>query len=209
MLLPLLGREIARGLALAQRWVKPWLWLCAGTTAILVPLVIILAFVPWPTVFVGGKKPLTDPLVETVSWRDLATALRDRGVLRQDRIVVVGAAWHEAAKLDVAMGGRVPVICLAPDPRGYGVNVRAASYLGYDAVIATQALAAEQMKALYQPYFDSLTQLDDVMLTRAGKPTARLLVFVGRNLRPAAPGASSYDLLDPLGAWSGRLKPAH
>ena len=30
--------------------------------------------------------------------------------------------WHEAGKIDYALGGRVPVICLGPDPRQYGLD---------------------------------------------------------------------------------------
>ncbi len=80
LLMPLLGREIARGLALSQRWVKPWLWLNVGTTGALVPAIIAIALLPWPAIAPFGR-PLPDPLIETVSWRPAASELRGRGLL--------------------------------------------------------------------------------------------------------------------------------
>ena len=45
----------------------------------------------------------------------------DRGFLDRPGLIVATLKWHEAGKIDYALGGRVPVICLGPDPRQYGL----------------------------------------------------------------------------------------
>lgn len=207
LLVPLLGREIARGLALAQRWVKPLLWLSVGTTGALVIAIVVIALLPWPSIAPFGGRPLPDPLIETVSWAPAERELRRRGLLDSPRLIAVGTNWHEAAKLDVALHSETPVLCLAQDPRGYGVNVRSPNYIGYDAVIVTNTLTSTQLENTYRPYFDSLAREPDVVVPRNGRPALNLLVYRARNLR-VPPTPVSINLLDPLGAWSGRIVPA-
>ena len=201
LVIPLLGREIARALALSRRWVKPWLWTTASTTAVLVPAIIAIAQFPWPTISLFGQPPIPDPLVETVSWDGVRVALQQRGLAAAPNLVAIGTSWHEAAKLDVALEGRLPVLCLAPDPRGYGLNVRAPSYVGRDVVIVTQAMTPEQVEMTFKPYVDALKREQDVVITRVGKPIFTLHVYTARNLHQPNAG-TAINLLDPLGAWS-------
>lgn len=207
LLMPLLGREIARALALSHRWVKPWLWMNAGTTGLVVALAIAIAHLPWPVMAPLGGRPIPDPLIETVGWGPAARELRRRGLTSGEGLIAVGTSWHETAKLDVALSGQFPVLCLAPDPRGYGINVRAPSYVGRDAIIVAEAMPPGQIEATYRPYFDALTREPDIVVARNGQPSLTLRVFRARNLH--APSTSVViNLLDPLGAWSGRIVPA-
>ncbi len=119
----------------------------------------------------------------------------------------MGTNWHEAAKLDTALGGAVTVLCLAPDPRGYGVNVRAPDFVGRNAVIVSNTLTPEQIEGTFGPYFDDLRRETDIVVPRNGQPALTLRVYRARRLHEA-PGAS-VNLLDPLGAWSGHIVPAH
>jgi 4-amino-4-deoxy-L-arabinose transferase-like glycosyltransferase len=208
LLTPLLGREVARALALSQRWVKPFLWLGAGTTGVLVPVIVIIALLPWPVITLFGSRPVPDPLIETVSWAPAARELRRRGLLDAPGLVAVGTSWHEAAKLDVALGGLAPVLCLALDPRGYGINVRAPDFVGRDAVIVGHTLTPAQIEGTYAPYFEALTREPDIVVPRNGRPALTLLVYRAKQLH-AAESPAPVNLLDPLGAWSGRIVPAH
>lgn len=206
LLMPLLGREIARALALSQRWVKPWLWLSAGLTSLLVPAVIALAYLPWPTLSLAGSRPLGDPLAETEDWNGVQMELAGRGLLKPD-VVAVSTAWYEAAKLDLALAGRVPVLCLAPDPRGYGVIVNPKSYLGRDAVIVTRTLSPAQIASDYAPYFESVARQPDIVVGRNGRPDYALSVYTARKLR-VPPSPPTLELLDPLGTWSRQSRVA-
>lgn len=208
LLMPLLGREIARGLALSRRWVRPWLWLCAGTMGLLLPAIVAVALLPWPAVAPLGGRPLPDPLIETVGWAPAADELRRRGLLASPRVVAIGTNWHETAKLDVALSGNVPVLCLAPDPRGYAIAVRAPAFAGHDAIIVSNTLTARQIEQTYAPYFDALTREPDISVPRNGRPALTLVVYRAQNLHPPST-AVAVNLLDPLGRWSGRIVPAH
>lgn len=200
MLMPLIGRDIARGLALAHRWVKPWLWLCIGTTAVAVAAAIVLALTPWPAVVAGGRT-VPDPLLETVSYADLRAELDRRGLLGRTDLVVVNPRWHEAAKIDVALRGALPVLCLSPDPRGYGVNKNARAFVGRNALVVASGLTPDEAQAMYARYFSALSPAEDVVIRRAGQPAITLKVYAARNLHAPPPGTTP-DLLDPLGLWT-------
>ena len=197
MLFPLVGRALARALALSHRWAKWWIGLCAGTTAALLVAVVALAHVPWPNLMVAGK-PVPDPLLETIDWHDIAVELGHRGLLARPDLIVVSPRWHEAGKLAVALGSRPPVLCLSDDPRGFGVNIRSADHVGKDALVIGTGLDRSTVDALYRDYFDRIEEMAPITLTRAGKADATARVYRATRLHPAA---RVPNLLDPYGVW--------
>jgi hypothetical protein len=70
-----------------------------------------MSYLPWPTLATPGGKIIPYPLLESVDWRDLATELKARGLANRPSLLVVATRWHEAGKIDYALGGRVPVLC--------------------------------------------------------------------------------------------------
>ncbi|MDX2203659.1 MAG: glycosyltransferase family 39 protein [Hyphomicrobiaceae bacterium] len=198
MLFPLVGRELARALALSHRWAQWWIGLCAGTTAVLIVAVLALAHLPWPAVALAGKA-LPDPLIETIDWHDVPRELSHRGLLARHDVVVVSPRWHEAGKLAVALDGLAPVLCLSDDPRGFGVNIRAADFIGRDAVVIGTGLDLAAVQGLYGRYFDRIEEAAPITLTRAGRPAATARVFRAQRLHASG---QAPDLLDPYGVWS-------
>jgi hypothetical protein len=198
MLFPLVGRELARAFAPSHHWAKWWIGLCAGTTLPLLAAVIVLALVPWAGVSFGGKT-LPDPLLETLDWHDVDRELTRRGLIPSADVVVVSPRWHEAGKLAVALDGKVPVLCLSDDPRGFGVNLRAGDAIGKDALIIGAGLDRKDVDALYATYFDAIEDAAPITLTRAGHPAATVRVYRGRHLH-ASPRVP--NLLDPYGVWT-------
>lgn len=198
MLFPLVGRELARALALSHRWARWWIGLCVGTTLPLLAAVIVLAIVPWPGFSFAGKA-LPDPLLETLDWHDVERELARRGLIPSSSLVVVSPRWHEAGKLAVALGGKVPVLCLSDDPRGFGVIARAGDAIGKDALIIGAGLDRREVEALYATYFDSIEDAAPIMLTRAGRPAVTARVYRGTHLHDSA---RVPDLLDPYGVWT-------
>ena len=73
-----------------------------------------------------------DPNLDLVDWSSLRTELESRGLLDRPGLVVATLKWHEAGKIDYALGGRVPVICLGPDARQYGITANPDNYVGAD-----------------------------------------------------------------------------
>ena len=81
--------------------------------------------------------------------------------------------WHEAARIDLALEGRMPVRCPCSDARGYGVIYRNAANTGQDALIVGERLTKAQAEARYAACFDSIEPLAPVTVHQAGAPIAR------------------------------------
>src|SRR4029077_12697704 len=111
MLVPLLGEAIARWQT--SRLVRIWL----GATAVFVVLGVVVVASQvrfnWLSGLVAdsGKKSNLD----AADWISLRTELETRDLLDKPGLVVAALKWHEAGKIDYALGGRVPVICLGSD----------------------------------------------------------------------------------------------
>ena len=195
MLFPLLGSEIAAILETRTRYVRGWLVGSTASLAVVLAAVMIMSYFPWPTMAGPQGKVVPYPLLESVDWKDFAAELQARGLTDRRGLFIAATRWHEAAKIDYALGGNLPVLCLCRDPRGYGVLIRAQSYLGNSGLIVGHNLSPERVKVEYGAYFDRIDQMPPVIITHAGKPALELSVYIGHALRAAAERPS---LLDPL-----------
>src|SRR5277367_4155438 len=154
MLLPLLGDAIARGQR-SRRWL--------AATAVLV--VVGVAFVGsevrfgWPPLVIGDFRLGNDPALAAVDWTSLRTELAERGLLDQPGVVVAATRWLDAGKIDYALGGRVPVICLGSDPREYGIIAPVADYAGADVLIIAPGTSPAAIAARFGRLFDSIDTL--------------------------------------------------
>jgi hypothetical protein len=113
-------------------------------------------------------------------------------------LFVAATRWHEAGKIDYALGGRLPVLCLCRDPRGYGVLTRPWEHLGETALIIGANLPPRRVATTYGAYFDRIEEMRPIAITHAGKPASELFVYVGHALRVPS---ETPNLLDP---WSLR-----
>ena len=132
-----------------------------------------------------------DPDFQLVDWLSMKSSLASRGLLDRPHTVIAGLRWHEAAKIDYALGGRPPVVCLCDDPREYGLASPAAAFAGYDVILIATHADLASMNAQYGKLFSSIELLNPVMLLHAGKAALLLPVFLGRDLRPALPKTGS------------------
>jgi 4-amino-4-deoxy-L-arabinose transferase-like glycosyltransferase len=183
MLVPLLGAALERARQ-AGRPVGRWL----GLTAILVLLGVGLVageirfnWLP-QTIWVSavGKNPLAG----AVDWTSLRDALGARGFLDRPRLVVAAVRWLDAGKIDYALGGPVPVLCLGPDPRQYGLDAPLARYRGDDVLIIAPGRSLAAIEAQFGALFNGVEALAPVEIRAAGKPVATLPLFIGFALRP-------------------------
>ena len=181
----LLGRDVAHDLAAADRAARLWLRGSFAALALLFVAVIAIAHLPWPSVALPGDKPLPYPLIETQSWREVRDALAARGLLARTDTFVAGLKWHETSRLDVALGGAMPVRCLCTDARGYGVITDNRDRLGHDAIIITPAATIDDvLKALPEPVaFQSITKSEPIVIHHAGQPIQTMQVYLSRSLR--------------------------
>lgn len=201
MLFPLLGAEVAAAIEAGNRYVRPWLMATAASLVILLAGVTIVARLPWPAIELPAGKRIPYPLEESLDWSDLEAELARRGLTDKPGIFIAGTRWHEAGKIDYALGGKLPVLCLCRDPRGYGLITRPEAHIGEDALIIGRRLTTERIRAAYGPYFTSIEELAPIIITHAGAAAFELSVYLGHGLRAAA---ESPSLLDPLSLGSGK-----
>jgi hypothetical protein len=142
-----------------------------------------------------GGKVVPYPLLESLDWKDLKTEIEARGLANKPNLVVVATRWHEAGKIDYVLGGRLPVLCLCEDPRGYGVLTRPRAHLGDTALIIGRNLPPERVAATYGAYFENIEPMRPIAIAHAGAPAFELSVYLGHGLR--APNVTP-SLLDPL-----------
>jgi 4-amino-4-deoxy-L-arabinose transferase-like glycosyltransferase len=176
MLLPLLGEAIARRRQ-SSRLVRIWL----GATAV---------FVLVGVMFVGAEVRYNWfprlPNLDLVDWTSLRTELAARGFLDRPGLVVAAVKWHEAGKVDYALGGRLPVICLGPDPRQYGVVANSDGYAGSDVLIVAPRRSFEQITGQFGPLFDSIEPIAPATVVHAGRPATELALYLGHRLHESA-----------------------
>jgi 4-amino-4-deoxy-L-arabinose transferase-like glycosyltransferase len=184
MLLPLLGEAVARRWR-TSRSVRVWL---AGTAVF---VVLGSSFVAsevrfhWLPAALGDFRPGRDPSLDLVDWGSLRDDLAERGLLDRPNLVVAALRWSDAGKIDYALGGRLPVICLGPDARQYGLVARRDDHVGADVLIVTRA-PYEKIVGQYWLLFDSIEPIALATILHTGHPALRLNLFLGHRLHKAA-----------------------
>jgi hypothetical protein len=180
MLLPLLGDAIARhwrGSRLARVWLL-------GTAAFVVVGTTALASevrFNWLPALIGEYSSGKDPSLEMVDWDSLRVDLARRGLLDKPGLVVAALRWSDAGKIDYALGGRIPVICLGPDAHQYGLVTRHDDYVGGDVLIVART-SLERVIGQFWFLFDRIEPLAPITVLHAGRPALTLNLFLGHRL---------------------------
>jgi len=181
MLLPLLGDAIARRRQ-ASRLVRIWL----GATATFVALGVIFVASEvrfnWLPGLIEDFPVGRDPSLDVVDWTSLRAELESRGLLDRPGFVVATLKWHEAGKIDYALGGRIPVICLGSDARQYGLITRPDDYAGADVLIVAPRRSFAQISGQFRFRFDSIEPIAPATVTHAGSRAMELPLFIGHRL---------------------------
>ncbi len=183
MLVPLLGEAAAR--RLNPRWVRLWL---AGTAVFVVLGVASVATevrFGWLGGAIASLSPGRDPNVDAVDWTSLLTDLEGRGLLGRPGLVVGATRWLDAGKIDYALQGRAPVICLGPDPRQYGLIAPVDDYAGKDVLIVAPRSSLAGITAQFGALFDAIEPIAPSMVLHAGRPVMALPLYLGRRLHGA------------------------
>jgi hypothetical protein len=184
MLLPLLGDAIARHWR-ESRSVRIWLlataaFVVVGTTAFASEVRF-----NWLPALVEDFALGKDPSLEMVDWTSLRQDLASRGLLDKPGLVIAAVRWSDAGKIDYALGGRIPVICLGPDAHQYGLIARHDDYAGSDVLIVART-SLEQIIGQFWFLFDRIEPLEPVTVFHTRRPALRLNLFLGHRLHKAA-----------------------
>ena len=191
MLVPMLGEAIARRRQ-TSRLVRIWL----GTTAafVIVAVVFVASEVRfnWLYGVIEELSPDRDPNLDVVDWTSLRTEFEKRDLLRPG-LVVATLKWHEAGKIDYALGGRVPVICLGPDPRQYGLTAGPDDHAGADVLIVAPRRSLAQIESQFGGRFASIEPIAPAIVMHAGRPAMEFPLFIGHQLHKSGPPATTGD----------------
>ena len=139
----------------------------------------------WLPAVIGDFRLDKDPSLDVVDWTSLRDDLAERGFLDRPKLAVAALRWSDAGKIDYALGGGMPVICLGPDARQYSLLARNDDHAGDDVLIVTRA-PFEKIVGQYWFLFDSIESMAPATVLHAGHPALRLNLFLGRRLHRAA-----------------------
>jgi 4-amino-4-deoxy-L-arabinose transferase-like glycosyltransferase len=175
---PLLGAELAR---LAEARPRLLRRATAATAALLAcGLLVTAAELRWH--WLGAVAPGFDPGLQALDWTPLRGDLDERGLLRRPGTVIAGASWWVTGKLDYALGGDPPVLCLNTDGREYNYAPGPASRLGEDALLLGPGLDRARVQASYGRLFESIDELPPARLRFPARPAAAIPMFLGHRL---------------------------
>src|SRR6516162_5915974 len=181
MLVPLLGEAIARPWRTGQL-ARIWL----GGTAAFVFLAVVLVGSEVRFNWLSGlieKPPFgRDPSLDLVDWTSLRTEFESRGLLDRPGLVVAALKWHEAGKIDYALGGRIPVICLGSDPRQYGIVANVDDFTGADVLIIAPRRSLAEIERQFGARFDAIEPVAPATILHAGHSALELALFIGHRL---------------------------
>src|SRR5262249_4888390 len=180
MLVPLLGSALNKefGSQVSYRWVK-------GTAIFVIfALCAVMAqgYLAWPPFGLREDLVPANPFLDLVNWTDLEKELEARGLLQHPNLFIATHSWEQAGKIDYALHGKVPVLCLGNSAHEYGILRNAKEHLGDDALIIGPRLSRSVLN-LDGGYFESVEELPPVTIFHAGKPALELSIFFAHTLR--------------------------
>jgi hypothetical protein len=190
MLLPLLGEAIARRRQ-TGRPVRLWLGATAAFVVLGVSLVASEIRFNWLFGVVADFPLGNKPTLDAVDWTSLQRELESRGLLDRPGLVAAALKWHEAGKIDYALGGRIPVICLGGDARQYGIVANPDDYVGAEVLIIAPRRSLVQINDQFGSVFDAIEPTAPATISHAGRPLMTLPLFIGHRLRARAGPADS------------------
>ncbi|MDR3566016.1 MAG: glycosyltransferase family 39 protein [Negativicutes bacterium] len=181
-LFPLLGDMAAKAADKGSQLVRWWL---RGSVAAFLAILLLLGSqtaTGWMGDTFPDLFPAGDPTLEALDWRDIAPTLAAKGLLNSSAGFVVSGNWIDAGKLDYALGGRLPVLCLDQSPHQFAFKSAAKDYQGQDALIIGRRQVIGDAVA-FAPYFDAITPLGTVPVRRHGRTEFELNLFYASNFK--------------------------
>jgi hypothetical protein len=181
MLFPILGREISSRLARGAPILRRGLIAACAFMALGVGVVAAL-----PHLTLAALSGPRYPLFELLDWGDFPRALVERNLLGP-RTFIAATRWLDAGKLDYALRGAMPVLCLSDDPRGFGLIRDPKDFIGQDALIVAPNLTLDEARGRYGRFFDSIEPLAPIEIMQGGQAAIVLNMFRATRFHDPAP----------------------
>ncbi|NCD68434.1 ArnT family glycosyltransferase [Mucilaginibacter agri] len=127
----------------------------------------------WVVSLGGGK---WDPTIQGVDYNDLRDRYQREGWLNNKHIFTGSTRWWLTGKIDWALRGQKPIVVFDEDPRNLAFLIEPKTLIGDDAVIIGQDHQAS-IDINVKPFFDTVTQLRDIIIKRNGVDEMHLQVY--------------------------------
>jgi len=182
-LTPLLGAALADRMQYGLRWPRTWMRSSAIAIVLLATVVVTQSAFGWvsralPSAFTKG-----DPSLEAMSWDAIVPALESQGVFADTSVAFVAAShWIEAGKLGAAIRGRLPVVAIIDDPRGFQFAQPLAKFRARNGLLVRRQ-STTPVDTTLRGHFDQIDMPATVPIVRAGVRVFDLEVYRVRGLR--------------------------
>ena len=207
-LFPLLGKFTADGLEAGVIATRRGL---LGAVFCMVVVVVFLssqAMTGWvrlvmPAAIVATAEKAANPLRELLSWTELREDLAAKGYLDQPRLFAVAPQWHQAGKVDVQIGDKLPVVCLCGDPRNIAFGWDPKAFADWDALIIGTDAYIPDVQSAYGPFFRSIALVDTVVINLGGRPDLTVRVYYAKDYyRPYPVPIGPGGVQVPAASWA-------
>ena len=188
MLFPLLGASVAERLAQGDARTRRWLRASVWGFLALVGLLATQTATGWLSRAIPAAFAKGDPTADAVDWRELRQAIAAHGNIPRNGFVAA-PSWIQAGKASVGLGPGVNVLCLCADPHHFLYMQNDSAWLGADAVIVKKVKPNDDVIAEFGPYFESVTPLGVIPITRHGETVMRVALYKGGKFRTLFPTA--------------------
>ena len=152
MLVPLLGDEIARRRP-ESRAIKGTVIATAVFVVFGTGFFVSAVRFDWLSALPNFRAD-RDPTMAIIDWTSVPAELASRGLLDRSGLAVAATRWLDAGKIDYALGGRLPVLCLCAEPHEYGIVAPVSDYAGADVLIIAPRTTPAEIAARFGALFE-------------------------------------------------------
>lgn len=184
----------ASAAVIAQRhfWpIRAWL---GGTAVITVALIAVLtshAATGWASRLFPN--PWEDPTAPQLAWTEVGAALEELGAFDNKDGFVGGLGWIECGYLDTQVAGRLPLPCLAGDPRNIAFNIDLSDLDGRSGYFVIPSSDPQAYVRYLGRLFDEVSLVQSVDIKRNGVvmiPDLRIMAAKNFHFDGPVPGVA-------------------
>jgi hypothetical protein len=124
-----------------------------------------------------------DPTLEAFRWDDL----RGASAFRASPAYVIASRWSDAGKIAVALGPRVPVFVVSPDPRGWAFLHSRPDLVGQDGILVVPRGDLALARQILAPLFKHMGEPEPYALIRNGVVVAEMALVPVQGLTEPLP----------------------
>lgn len=126
-----------------------------------------------------------------VEWSPLFPELKARGYLDRKNLFIIAPYWIDAARIDQAIHGALPVMALGGNgeqPKNFDFRYDAKSFVGWDALmIGRTREISPDMEQLVRQNFQAVEELPPFAFGRGGMTEITLRIVLAKNLMNPIP----------------------